>query len=92
MLTLAPQLVRTATVAGDEVLCTADTDSVTPLRIWGPPALRSATVNGAATTVTRDGTGALVGQLAGPRRVDLTALRHWRQSGPDRAGLARARK
>ena len=83
VLTLGPQLVRTATTAGNAVRLTGDTDSATPIRVWGPSTLRRINWNGTATTVTRDESGALFGQLAGPRRVTLPTLEDWRRSGPE---------
>lgn len=79
VLVQGPELVRTATAAGDTLALTGDTSAKTPLAVWAPPSLTNITWNG---QTVHDAT------LAGPRPVSLPTLSWRSQPGTPEADPA----
>jgi beta-galactosidase GanA len=76
VLELTPALVRTARIDGGRLHLTGDADRASPLEIWGPATIATASFNGADVPLTRQPDGSLrAGTLAGPARVTVPDLR-----------------
>jgi beta-galactosidase GanA len=74
VLELTPALVRTARIDADVLRLTGDTETDSPLEIWGP-GIASATFNGAALALAPQPDGSLrAATLAGPARVTVPDL------------------
>jgi beta-galactosidase GanA len=77
-----PLLVRDATVDGDTLLLTGDTDSATDLEVWAPYGISRVRWNGAHVHVDPTASGSLLGRtrLPGPQPVALPAITAWYQA------------
>lgn len=73
-------LVRTARIAGRQVVLTGDTSSAGAVQVWTAPSVRGLVWDGASLSTRRASSGALEAQLPGaPASLPLPSLAHgWR--------------
>ena len=75
-----PELVRTATIHGDELEFTGDTTAPTALTVWAPHGVRTVTWNHQRISMRANADGSMTSraQLGGPATVTLPTLTPWR--------------